>query len=438
MSRTPVKLQLTSLKAYPYWWDSPGLSPRGSEPGARVLPARVDVAIVGGGYTGLSAARELARRGASVIVVEREHAGWGASSRNAGQVLTGLKLDPATLVARFGEARARHLFDASLQSIAALEELIAEEAIECEYERTGHILAAAKPSHFEGFRDEQALLASVFNHRVELLPASDQQREVDSRAYFGLMVDERSAAINPARYADGLAAAARRAGAAIVEDTSVTRLRRWGGRWEVETDHGTVESREVLVATDGYTTAVAPWLRRRLVPIGSYVIATEPLSADDASALLPKRRMAFDSKNFLHYFRVMRDRRLLFGGRAEFSRPTAGTTMRCAEILRRDMLAIFPRLELARIEYVWSGNVAFSRDQLPHAGRLDGAYYASGYCGHGVAMATFLGAQIGRRIAGDSSELFFDDPLPTIPLYRGAPWFLPIVGAYYALRDWLD
>ena len=395
--------------------------------------------IVGGGYTGLAAARVVAKSGASVVVLERERLGWGASSRNAGQVLTGLKLDPATLVARFGAAHARRLFQISLESIDALDTLIASEDIDCDLERTGHVQAASKPSHFDAFRDEQALLATVFDHRVELVTAADQHSEVDSDAYYGLMIDERSEALNPARLVEGLAAAAARAGAALAEGARVRRVARAGSRWIVTTDRGAIDARDVLLATNGYADEAAPWLQRRLVPIGSYIIVTAPLSPADASMLMPRRRMAFDSKHFLHYFRVTRDGRLLFGGRAEFGRPTAETTLRCADILRREMGAIFPALASTRIEYGWGGNVAFTRDQLPHAGRLRGAYYAGGYCGHGVAMATFLGALIGRRLVGESFDHpLLDDRLPAIPLYWGTPWFLPLAGAYYKLKDWLQ
>jgi glycine/D-amino acid oxidase-like deaminating enzyme len=447
------------VKTYPYWWDTvPGADAPGTEnselgtensfPSPQppvptpqfLVPGQLwDVAVIGGGYTGLSAARELARRGASVIVFERERVGWGASSRNGGQILTGLKPDPATLVASFGESRACRLFAASLESISALEQLIVEEAIDCDYERTGHVQAAAKPSHFNLLRDEQALLARTFAHRVELLSRSDQRLEIDSSAYFGLLVDERSGAINPARFVNGLAAAARRAGVAIAERTAVTAFRRNGARWGVVTDRGRVESRDVVVATNGYTDGAAPWLRRRLIPIGGYVIATERLPPSEAASLLPKRRMAFDSRHFLHYFRLTTDRRLLFGGRAAFGQATPASTLRCAEILRRDLLAVFPALASVQVEYAWSGNVAFTRDQLPHAGRLEGAHYAGGYCGHGVAMATYLGGLIGRRIAGEPVEHpLLDDHFPAIPLYRGTPWFLPLAGAYYRVKDWLD
>jgi len=405
------------------------------------LPSRVDVAIVGGGYTGLAAARHLARAGASVVVLERETTGWGASSRNGGQVLTGLKVEPATLVARVGEAGARRLFEISLESIAMVEALIAEEAIACEYARTGHLQAAWKPRHFRAFRDEQALLARAFGHSVELVSRAEQRTELGTDVYHGLLIDERSGALNPAKYAAGLAASARRAGAAIAEHTAVTRVSRQasGRRWTVVTPAAEVDAGDVLVATNGYTNGAAPSLRRRLVPIGSYIIATAPLAAADARSLLPKGRMAFDSKHFLYYWRLTGDRRLIFGGRAEFTQPTAASTRRAASILRAGLTRVFPQLASIAVEYAWGGNVAFTRDQMPHAGRLDDVYYAGGYCGHGIAMATYLGTLIARRMAGEPIEHpLIDDRFPPIPLYDGNPWFLPIVGAYYKVRDIVD
>jgi glycine/D-amino acid oxidase-like deaminating enzyme len=278
----------------------------------------------------------------------------------------------------------------------------------------------------------------VFDHRVDVLPAADQGAEIGTDAYFGVMVDRRSGALNPARYVDRLGAAAGRAGAAIFEHTRVSDVRRRGSRWIVTTGRGAIDAGELLVATNGYADAAVPWLQKRFVPIGSYIIATEPLAPADATSLLPAGRMAFDSKHFLHYYRLSRDHRLLFGGRAQFTRATRETTRRSAQILRQEMVTIFPSLRSARVEYAWSGNVAFTRDMLPHAGRLEGAYYAGGYCGHGIAMATRLGELIARRMGGEPIDNpLFDDRFPPIPLYRGTPWFLPLAGAYYALKDWL-
>jgi glycine/D-amino acid oxidase-like deaminating enzyme len=331
------------VNEYPYWLDTVGsrkstLGSRTSEVGGQkahgdALPSRADVVIVGAGYTGLSAARHLARAGASVTVVEREDIGWGASSRNGGQVLTGMKVEAGALVERFGETRARELFNIATDAIARLEALIAQESIDCEYERSGHVCAACKPSHFAAFRDEQAVLQRVFNHAVRLLPKAEQRAEIGSDAYHGVMVDERSGALNPAQYVRGLGDAARRVGATIVTGASVTSIEQQTGGWRVRTPGGDIDTGDVLVATNGYTGSASPALQRRFVPIGSYIIATAPLDEAVAASLLPRRRMAFDSKNFLYYFRMTRDRRLLFGGRAEFGRPDPETTRRAAAIL---------------------------------------------------------------------------------------------------------
>ena len=325
------------MKEYSYWLDtlpSAGTGTQNLQLGTthdERLPTRVDVAIVGAGYTGLSAARHLARAGASVAVLEREQVGWGASSRNGGQVLTGMKLEASALVDRFGERRARRLFDVACDAIAELESLIVQESIDCDYERSGHICAAFKPSHFEGFREEQTLLARVFGHRVRLVPRAEQRAEIGSDAYHGLLVDERSGALNPAQYVRGLADVAARAGAAIVTGVGVTSVARQGTGWQVRTTAGDVDARDVLMATNGYTDDASPALQRRFVPVGSYIIATEPLDPPVAASLLPQGRMAFDSKHFLYYFRVTADRRLLFGGRAEFGRPNPETTRRAAD-----------------------------------------------------------------------------------------------------------
>jgi glycine/D-amino acid oxidase-like deaminating enzyme len=394
------------------------------------------VVIVGAGYTGLSAARTLARAGADVLVVEREDVGGGASSRNAGQVLTGLRVEPATLVARYGPLRARNFFETATAAIVRLEALIADERIECQYERVGHIQAASAAGHFDDLKTQQTLLASVFGHRVELVSRSEQRTEVGSDAFHGLLIDERSGALQPARYVDELAAAATRAGSTLATGAAVTAVRRESNGWAVSTSAGEVTTRDVLFATDAYTDRAAPALQRRYIPVGSYIIVTAPLARDAAASLLPRRRTAFDSKHFLHYFRLTPDDRLLFGGRAEFATPDESTTRRAAAILRRDLASVFPQVAEVAIDYAWGGTVGFTRDQMPRAGLLDGVYYAGGYGGHGIAMATYLGEQIARRIAGEPIENpFFDDRFPAIPLYSGNPWFLPLVGAYYRLMD---
>jgi glycine/D-amino acid oxidase-like deaminating enzyme len=421
----------------PYWLDT--LGDHAAEAPAAPLPSRADVVIIGAGFTGLAAARRLALAGASVAVIERDQIGAGASARNGGQVLTGLKVDAAALVKAHGETLARALFDISTRAIHDVETIVADERIDCGLARTGHLMAAAKPAHFDGFREEQALVARVFGHRVELVSREAQRTELGSDRYHGLMIDPDSRAINPAQYVHGLAAAARRAGAAIFTNTAVTNVKNAGGEWVVRTTSNIVAAKNVLIATNGYTGRATPALQRRFLPIGSYIITTEPLGETRATSLLPKNRMAFDSKNFLFYFRRTADHRLLFGGRAEFSAPSANTTRRAAAILRRGMLEVFPELADTRIDYAWGGNVAFTRDQMPHAGLMGGVYYSGGYCGHGIAMSTHLGDAIARRIAGEPiAHPFFDDQFAAIPFFTGRPWFLPFVGAYYRVKDWLQ
>jgi glycine/D-amino acid oxidase-like deaminating enzyme len=424
------------VKQRPYWWDTVDDA---ADRAVVDVPIRADLAIVGGGYTGLAAAREAATAGATVAVLERERVGGGASSRNGGQVLTGLKLDGATLVARYGETRARELFEISRSAMATVDELIRDERLDCDYERTGHVQAAWKARHFDAFRQEQELLERVFAHPVRLVPRTEQHSELGTDTYYGLSIDEESAALNPAKFVHGLARAAACAGAIVCENAGVERLTRRGARWALATPRGVVEATEVLIATDGYTGPLTPALRRRLVPIGSYIIATEPLDAGLARTLIPRRRVAFDSKHFLYYFRIAADRRLLFGGRTEFTTPGDASTRRAAAALARAVTQVFPQLAGIGIEYAWGGNVALTRDQMPHAGRLDGIHYAAGYCGHGIAMATYLGRLIARRIADGALEHpLLDQPFPPIPLYSGRPWFLPFVGGYYRLRDWID
>ncbi|MDE3154948.1 MAG: FAD-binding oxidoreductase [Acidobacteriota bacterium] len=419
----------------PYWWTT---APALAVPEAP-LPARTDVAIVGGGYTGLAAAREIAIRGGRVCLLEAETVGWGASSRNGGQVLTGLPIDAGTLIHRYGRQAARAWFAWALEAIDALERLIADEAIDCEFVRCGHIEAAAKPSHFDAARHERDLLAREFGHEVRILPPADAALELGSEGYCGLVVDDRSARLHPARYVRGLARAAVRAGAGLHERTRVRRIEPDGAALRVETDRGVLRAAEVIVATNGYTGPAVPDLRRRLVAIGSYMIATAPIPADVALRLIPRRRVVYDSWNLLHYFHLAPDGRLLFGGRATFATPSPRALRRSAARLHADLVRIFPALAGVPVESAWGGQVGIARDRLPHAGRLGRWHYAAGYAGQGIAPATALGRALARRLMGEAPEdPPFTLPCPAIPLYRGRPWFLPAVGAWYGLRDRLS
>jgi glycine/D-amino acid oxidase-like deaminating enzyme len=399
------------------------------------LPGRTDVAIIGGGYTGLAAARVLARRGADVTVLERHTMGWGASGRNGGFVLPGFKPEMEELDRRLGSQRAAGMFRLTLDAIRFLENLITEEGIDCDFVHCGAVTLAAKPGHLPALKESGRFLRERLSYQTDLLGPDEVKKEIGSTRYFGGLVDPAGCALQPAKYVRGLALAAERAGARLKEECEVTRVRRVNGGFEIGTHEGVVRAREVLAATNGYTPAALGPLRRRVIPIGSYQIATEPLEPDLARRLVPRGRVFSDTKNLLYYFRLSPDRRMVFGGRASFT-PTG--PKRSAAILAAGMREVFPELTQAKVEYSWSGKVAYPVDHLPHAGRLGGVHYAMGYCGHGVALATYLGNRMGEVLAG-SGEIpdLGTSRFRAIPFYNGVPWFLPFVGGYYRARDWL-
>ncbi len=427
-----------TLKTQTFWLDTVTMP---TTDGARPLPEKVDVAVIGSGFTGLSAALALAKRGARVIVLEAEMIGWGASSRNGGMALTGMKLGLSKVLSRYGREAACRMFAASLAAIDCLEQIVTEEGIECDFSRSGHLEVACKPAHFEHFARGAALMAREFNHQVRLVPKDELRSEIGSDIYYGGFVDEKSAGVNPARYVAGLARAAQKAGAELYERARVERVERDGTTLKVRTKRGDLRAAEVVVGTSGYTGRATPSLQEKIVPIGSYIIVTEPLGEDLARAVSPRSRMIFDSKNFLYYFRLTPDRRMLFGGRAAFFPETATTVRESAEILRRGMVGVYPQLRDVKVEYVWGGTLDFAFDMMPHAGKMDGLHYALGYAGHGVAMATYLGTQLAAAISGETSDNpFAHIPFPGAPLglYNGVPWFLPFVGAWYRFLDWIS
>ena len=412
---------------------------------ARELPQTADVAVIGGGYTGLSAARTLANGGARVAVLEAENVGWGASCRNGGMVLSGLKLGTSTLITRYGREASKRMYAASLESIDCVEALAREENIDCDFSRCGHLEVACKPRHFEEFRRGAETIEREFGHRLRIVEKENLLQEIGSAIYYGGMVDEVSAGVNPAKYVAGLACAAAKAGAAIHEKTRVLRLERDSCQgekgWSIKTPRGTLHARDVLIATSGYTSGITPSLHKKIIPIGSFIIVTEALPETLARELSPRNRVIYDSKNFLYYYRLTPDRRMLFGGRAAFFPESENTVRESARILREGMISVYPQLRQAEVEYVWGGTLDFAFDIMPHAGKIDGMFYSVGYAGHGVAMATLLGQKIAQSIlAGRDENPFAGIPFPGAPLgvYNGKPWFLPFAGMWYKFLDWVS
>jgi len=407
------------------------------------IPEKVDVAIIGGGYTGLSAARTLARNGVKAAVLEANTIGWGASSRNGGMVLTGLKLGMQSVMKKYGRDMAKSLFQCSLKSIDTVEQIISEENIDCGFARRGHLLTANKPKHYDALKEEVEFMEREFNHKLRLIPRAEQRSEFGSDVYHGALMDECSGGLNPAQYVAGLADAAERAGATLHARARVTRLGRGrgAGGFLVETERGSLSAESILVATSGYTGNVTRKLQQKIIPIGSFIIATEDLSDDLVKELIPKDRMIFDYKHYLNYFRLW-DNRMIFGGRAAFFPETSNTIQRSAEILQREMIQVFPQLKAVKVEYVWGGTLDFAFDMMTHVGEMDGMYYSLGYAGHGVAMATYLGKTVAEAmLQGTIKEHpfnLFPFPLAPLGLYNGFPWFLPFAGAWHKILDWIE
>jgi glycine/D-amino acid oxidase-like deaminating enzyme len=408
------------------------------------LPNSVDVAVVGAGFCGLSAGRALAKRGVSVAVLEAETFGWGASSRNGGMVLTGMKLPAPTLIKRYGKEGVRKMYAASLETIDCVEQIVREEEIECNFSRCGHLEVACKQVHFDGYEETAALTRREFNHELRIIPRNELRGEIGSDIYFGGMVDAASAGLNPARYVAGLAHAAQRAGACLYDHARVTavepEIKNNASKFLVRTSRGTITAREVILASGAYTTEATPALRKKIIPIGSYIIATEVLPPELARELSPRNRMIYDSKHFLYYYRLTPDNRMLFGGRAAFFPETENTVRQSAEILRRGMISVYPQLRDTKIEFVWGGTLDFTLDVMPHAGKIDGMYFAAGFAGHGVAAATWFGAKLAGIICGDPNDIPFDGiqfPAAPFGLRSGNTWALPLAGAWYKILDWL-
>lgn len=391
-------------------------------------PAAVDVVVVGSGYCGLAAATELARRGRSVAVLDRGPLGVGASTRNGGMVLPELKAGPRTLAAQHGDL-GRRMFAAVDAAFAHLEALVTgPDAIACDYARTGRLELASGATSAAALRRVADELGEV-GHGARYVTGDDLAAEIGSTAYPAGLVVERSGGLQPARFHAGLVARARAAGATLHPHRRVTAVRADG----VDTDAGTIRSGDVLLAVNGHVDAAAPDLRRRTLPMGSFIVATEPLSDEQQAAALPTGRMAYDTRNLLSYWRLDAEGRMIFGGRRSL-RPT--TVRQAREVLRDRMVHVHPQLAEARIERAWGGEVAITRDRLPHCGRIDGAWYAGGCNGSGVALNTWLGHRMAGAICGEELPPFAELGHPRVPPSRSV--WLPVVSTALRAQDRLD
>jgi len=419
------------LKLTPYWWDD---APR-PEIANRAVPDKADVAIIGGGYTGLTAATVLARAGRSVVVFEAEDAAWGCSARNGGQIGSGVKPGVEDLERRYGREAGHAVIHEGFNSLDYVIDFIEREKIDCDLQKNGRFIGAHRPSRYDSLAEGFETLNKVRDFEWHMVPKSEMADELGTDAYHGGAVLPHHATLHPAKYANGLVDVALKAGAQIETHTPVLGLETGGEGTSLTTTRGKTVARDVIVATNGYTQRLTPGLRRRVIPIGSYMIATEKLPKDVMQKIMPVQRALSDTRKVVYYYRASPDHtRVVFGGRVALSETDPKVS---GPRLHEVMAGLFPELKEAKISHSWMGFVAYTFDHLPHIGSRDGVWFAMGYCGSGVAWASYMGHKLAHKVLGDSEgDTAFDGMnFPTRPLYTGDPWFLGAAVAYYKAMD---
>jgi glycine/D-amino acid oxidase-like deaminating enzyme len=424
------------FKTTPYWWEDtppPELSLFGDT--NTELPPKTDVVIIGAGYTGLSAALQTARAGRHTVVVDAENAGAGCSTRNGGQISTSIKPTHKALAAKYGPERAFNILKEGHNALEWLEDFVSTESIDCHFKVVGKFLGAHNRVQYEKLGKKLSASVKGLETKAFLVPRSEQHHELGTDRYFGGIVYPNVASVDPARLHHGLLERVIAAGVIIIPFNPALDITKEGDGFRVTTKKGAIWAKEVIVASNGYTGSATPWLRRRIIPIGSYIIGTEPLAAGQMDQLIPKDRMVGDTRRMVFYYRASPDRqRILFGGRV--SHAETNPLVSGPKLYSR-MVDIFPELAKTRISHSWVGFVGYTFDSLAHLGKNDGVHYAMGYCGSGVSMSCYLGMRIAQQLLGQQEGRTGFDGLnfQTRPMYTGTPWFLSASIQYYR---WLD
>lgn len=415
----------------PYWWEA---APPQTLPYAPIA-SRCDVVIVGAGYTGLSAAITLARAGRSVQVFDKMRPGEGASTRNGGITSGNLRPSFQKMARKFGEERATAI---QLEAKSAREDLfdfIRRENIDCDFTLSGRFSGASNPGDYERLAREADLLSKQLEIEAYAVPRFEQRTVLGTDFYYGGIVRNDMGGLHPAKLHAGMLRVALAAGAVVHGEAPVLGIRSNGAAFEVETARGHVRCTHVITGTNGYTDQSDKWLRRRLVPVRSRIIATAPLSDNLMRELMPKGVMCSETRKLHYYYRPSPDgRRILFGGR---DGTIAGDPVWPTENLRQALIDIFPVLDDVEITHTWYGHVAMNRDMIPRIFSKDGIRYAAGYCGSGVVWARWAGQKAAQQVLGlpDSVSALDFRPPPAVPLFNGTAWFMPAVFAWLTLQD---
>ncbi|MGV2288640.1 FAD-binding oxidoreductase [Trinickia sp. YCB016] len=422
------------MKLESYWLDT---APPFQSGQVGPVEGSAEVVVIGGGFTGLSAALELAKRGVPVTVLEAGRIVGEASGRNGGHCNTGLAHDYAALAERIGAERAKEFYRAYESAVKTVESIVVDEQINCDFFHGGKIKLAAKPRHFDKLAKTYESLRANVDSNVELVPPERIRDEVGSDGFYGGLVQRNGAQMHMGKFGVGLAEAAARHGAQIFEHAPVTGLKHISGEtYEVTSERGTIRAGRVLVATGASQIGPLQWFRRRIAPVGSFIVATAPLATEQLDVLLPKRRAYVTTRHIGNYFRTTADNRLIFGGRARFAMSNPSSDEKSGRILRAALANYFPSLADVQIDYCWGGLVDMTADRLPRAGQHEGLFYSMGYSGHGVQMSVHMGRVMADVMFGAASRNPWRQlEWPAIPGHFGSPWFLPLVGAYYRLQD---